>query len=1007
MKTPAFGLRVACLGLISGLVYDLASAQSVASMKIDRGIFYRSTLAAAEKALRLNETREARYWLRQAPASLRGWEWDYLNAQSDLSMHEVKLGDREASGFDIRSDATMAAVGFTDGQISLFSLPDWRKLRDFPGHTDAVYSVEFSHDGARLVTVSRDVTSRIWDVERGQELSHIKLDNPGVGAATFSPDGKQAATCTWLMTNETGTREVHGVVWIWNADSGDVVHKTRVGIKPLDSIAWSSDGQRLVVGSWDGCVHVLSKDAKELGRLQVPDEGVYTAVISVAISAGGEWTACGSKDRTARVWNTETGALVATLVGHDGFVTDVSFSPTGNQLWTSSTDGTLRGWDIKSAKPLAVLRGHEASVVELEAIPTGMADAAVVAKTSADSDHRVATPRLAGTDLYSVSLDGTIRRWSADAADAINLQRRLDHDGTYTTVWSPDGTRLYVACFDGSIQVIDSTTGLTLDSWTAHEGSSCNTLSLSSDGRRLLTCSWDKTARLWDPVDHSLLRELKLNAGCHDCSVSPNGQLAALTVGETLEIWDIKTGQKIASLPGANGQRLTEVCFSPDGKRIAVAGGVGSAVIVDVATRQVVSRLGSEAEPAGTVCWSPSGDFVATSARGWVRLWSTESWDEVRRYRIGDRDASQLAFSPDGQRLFVGAEAITGIDPRREGTLLRFQPCDDDIYYLSVGPNGQRLASCTTGGLITIVSSKPRPGHSRQAPSAASNDIHRSDWSIKSGRIVFSAMRGGQRNLFVYDHANQKTAPLTNVESQGRGANNPRPSPDGKYIAYQALQPDNYDLGLITISSHVTSVFVENPAYEVSPVWSPDSQRIAFMSTRGFTLGKIGPFPGHIYSQELNGNELKQVTREPLTSSLGPSDWSPDGKSLLMARPDGARIRIISLDVATGQERPITDSSNKDYAATYSNDGQRIAFHSETDHGSQIVVSDLDGGNRTEITHEGYNYEPRWSPDNEWLLFTRSMDGKQYDICAVNIANRQILSLVATEEDEREGNWLK
>jgi TolB protein len=374
---------------------------------------------------------------------------------------------------------------------------------------------------------------------------------------------------------------------------------------------------------------------------------------------------------------------------------------------------------------------------------------------------------------------------------------------------------------------------------------------------------------------------------------------------------------------------------------------------------------------------------------------------------LGDRSARQLVFSPDDSRLFVAGEGVTVVDPLREGTLLRFQPCDDDIYYLSIASDGRRLASCTTGGMISIVSCGQSHLIPQTIPASSRTAIQETPWSIESSRIVYSAVRDGQRNLFLFDRTSGETKQLTREEAKEHGANNPRPSRDGKRVVYQRLLPGNYDLGLLSIGDAETSVLVENPAYEVSPIWSPDGRRIAFMSTRGFELGSIGPFPGHIYSQEAAGGEPVQLTREPLTSSLGPSDWSPDGASLLLSRYDGERIRIYSLEVASGKERPITDSPHKDYSAVYSSDGKRIAFHSETEGGANIVVCDLDGRNRLELTADGFNYGPRWSPDNRWLLFTRSKDGQQHDIYAINVDTKELIAVVATEEDEREGNWLR
>jgi TolB protein len=195
--------------------------------------------------------------------------------------------------------------------------------------------------------------------------------------------------------------------------------------------------------------------------------------------------------------------------------------------------------------------------------------------------------------------------------------------------------------------------------------------------------------------------------------------------------------------------------------------------------------------------------------------------------------------------------------------------------------------------------------------------------------------------------------------------------------------------------------------YDVNPAWSPDGRRLAFMSTRGFALGSLGPFPGHIYVLAIGSDSLRRVTREPLTSSLGPSDWSSDGAGILMARVVDGRLDVFLLDVANGAEVRLTDAPEAEYAATYAHAGDRIAFHAEGDSGSQIVVLDLKTGERSTVTHgSGYRYTPEWSPDDEWLMFTASGAGDQYDLRAVRIADGVVVDIVATPEDEREGQWL-
>jgi WD40 repeat protein len=64
------------------------------------------------------------------------------------------------------------------------------------------------------------------------------------------------------------------------------------------------------------------------------------------------------EDPTARLWDGETGALVAVLRGHTDWVSDAQFSVDGKQIITISNDGTARVWDGVTGTPLLVLKGH-------------------------------------------------------------------------------------------------------------------------------------------------------------------------------------------------------------------------------------------------------------------------------------------------------------------------------------------------------------------------------------------------------------------------------------------------------------------------------------------------------------------------------------------------------------------------------------------------------------------------------------------------------------------------
>src|SRR5262249_30746533 len=79
-------------------------------------------------------------------------------------------------------------------------------------------------------------------------------------------------------------------------------------------------------------------------------------VISVAFSPDGKRIATGSFDRTAKIWDSETGKEIFTLKGHTGAVTSVAFSPDGRRIATGSFDSTARVWDASTGQEALILK---------------------------------------------------------------------------------------------------------------------------------------------------------------------------------------------------------------------------------------------------------------------------------------------------------------------------------------------------------------------------------------------------------------------------------------------------------------------------------------------------------------------------------------------------------------------------------------------------------------------------------------------------------------------------
>jgi WD40 repeat protein len=94
-------------------------------------------------------------------------------------------------------------------------------------------------------------------------------------------------------------------------------------------------------------------------------------VESVAFSPDGRRLATASDDKTAKIWDAETGKELATLRGHEEPVRSVAFSPDGRRLATASADDTAKIWDDETGRELMTLRSHEDGVTSVAFSPDG------------------------------------------------------------------------------------------------------------------------------------------------------------------------------------------------------------------------------------------------------------------------------------------------------------------------------------------------------------------------------------------------------------------------------------------------------------------------------------------------------------------------------------------------------------------------------------------------------------------------------------------------------------
>jgi WD40 repeat protein len=125
----------------------------------------------------------------------------------------------------------------------------------------------------------------------------------------------------------------------------------------VSSVAFSSDGLRIVSGSYDETVRIW--DAVS-GTTQHILKGHTREVTSVVFSSDGLWIVSGSWDNTVRIWDAVSSTVQHTMEGHTSVVTSVAFSSNSLRIVSGSWDNTVRIWDAVSGTIQHTVEGHTA-----------------------------------------------------------------------------------------------------------------------------------------------------------------------------------------------------------------------------------------------------------------------------------------------------------------------------------------------------------------------------------------------------------------------------------------------------------------------------------------------------------------------------------------------------------------------------------------------------------------------------------------------------------------------
>jgi WD40 repeat protein len=610
---------------------------------------------------------------------------------------------------------------------------------DLPGGGDSDHDrwSVWSQDGKRKLFEQWGWQREIDDLQLSRN-GHFVLATSSTGAATFSWINGGIEYNNWNSVASGAVSNSHFFYALGLAD-GTIEQHSFAGQKivqfsahqgRVSTLAFSPDDRWLgSAGSGD----LLGKiwDVQS-GRLHATLTGHEGEIESIAFSPdGGAFVLTASIDGTARLWDRDTGDLLSSVSVPGSIVRKATFTPDGSAIVLGAENGGLYLWPIRgavdaprktAAKVLAALKN--VNVGNLRANPLVRQGLDELAASAGEQAEMV---RMAGQDRTSQGLRAAMNNEPTKAAG----------DLLPAFLAAPNDSALHLTVSDlfarfGALRATFQADTQRIDRVVFAEG-----------GARVVTSSFDLTAKVWDVKSGALLHVLAgFNSPVSLLSAQRYGNLAVVAAlgDNAARLWDLNTGLERSRL--VMGSAIVRLGFSGDGSRVVGLGADNVVRVWDSASGRQVREF-HVGEAVAALRSSVDGTAVLIAGKHDAALWDVASG---KRFALaiaatGDQTAISRVDLHERLPLALTVQAnVVRVWDRKTGRLLRTLRSATTLSSAAFGRESDVVAGASVGGIVLWRPGSPpetlRPSGTATERLALFADHDRRIFGIGSNRSV-------------------------------------------------------------------------------------------------------------------------------------------------------------------------------------------------------------------------------------------------------------------------------